>query len=180
VCHKSNCRATRKCSETYLSKPAATSETYVSQALQSVFLVGGFAASNWLFTKLKDSLEPFGLTFCRPDSHVYVLFKLGCLMASLLPNVHRNKAVADGAVSFYLDHFVGVRVSKLSYGIDINSGYDPSNTEHARRSSTAYVALDGHTRIPNCFDVILPKVREKGNFNSTFQSPLSLPEHAGI
>lgn len=39
---------------------------------KSVFLVGGFAASDWLFTKLKDSLEPFGLTFCRPDSHVYV------------------------------------------------------------------------------------------------------------
>lgn len=78
----------------------------------------------------------------------------------LLLGYIRNKAVADGAVSFYLDHFVRARVSKFSYGINCNGNYDASDNEHRKRSSSIYVGLDGQQRIPNCFDVILPKVWE--------------------
>ncbi|TEB37947.1 hypothetical protein FA13DRAFT_1751822 [Coprinellus micaceus] len=45
----------------------------------SIFLVGGFGASDYL------GLRRIGLNVLRPDTHV-------------------NKAVADGAISFYLDH----------------------------------------------------------------------------
>jgi hypothetical protein len=38
--------------------------------LQSVFFVGGFAASDWLFSKVKDKLEELGIDVSRPDSHV--------------------------------------------------------------------------------------------------------------
>jgi len=37
-----------------------------------VFLVGGFAASDWLLAKLKENLTTHGLVVSRPDSHVYV------------------------------------------------------------------------------------------------------------
>jgi len=37
---------------------------------QSVFLVGGFAASEWLFTSLRRYFEPLNIEICRPDSHV--------------------------------------------------------------------------------------------------------------
>ena len=39
----------------------------------SLCFVGGFAASDWLFAKLKEDLTPHGLVIGRPDSHVYVL-----------------------------------------------------------------------------------------------------------
>ncbi|KAF9465198.1 hypothetical protein BDZ94DRAFT_415086 [Collybia nuda] len=133
---------------------AITEQRAISQKrISSIFLVGGFAASDWLFTKLKDSLEPFGLTFCRPDSHV-------------------NKAVADGAISFYLDHFVAARVSKFSYGINCNCTYNFLDKEHSARSSSILIGFDGTQRLPNCFDVILPKnvqVSETKEFRHPYQ-----------
>lgn len=33
-------------------------------------IVGGFAASDWLFSQLKEQLENVGLELCRPDGHL--------------------------------------------------------------------------------------------------------------
>ena len=41
-----------------------------------------------------------------------------------------NKVVSGGAISYYIDHFVQTRVSKLTYGIDGHADYDPSDPEH--------------------------------------------------
>lgn len=38
---------------------------------QTGFLVGGFAASPWLFARLKTALGPLGIQVCRPDHHAY-------------------------------------------------------------------------------------------------------------
>jgi hypothetical protein len=38
--------------------------------IQHVLLVGGFAASDWLFSKLHDLLTPLGLNVVRPENHV--------------------------------------------------------------------------------------------------------------
>ncbi|THH08786.1 hypothetical protein EW145_g2475 [Phellinidium pouzarii] len=53
-------------------------------------------------------------------------------MSPALTDKHSAKAVADGAISFYLDQFVTSRVARLSYGIPIHCDYDPKNTEHIR------------------------------------------------
>ena len=37
---------------------------------QHVVLVGGFAASDWLFTKTYELLTPLGLNIVRPENHV--------------------------------------------------------------------------------------------------------------
>jgi hypothetical protein len=37
---------------------------------QHVVLVGGFAASDWLFTKVYGLLSPLGLNIVRPENHV--------------------------------------------------------------------------------------------------------------
>lgn len=63
----------------------------------AAFLVGGFAASPYLFSSLRELLKEEGLDICRPDNYT-------------------NKAVAEGAVSFFLEHFVTVRVTKMAYG----------------------------------------------------------------
>ncbi|KAG5351000.1 hypothetical protein C0989_008363 [Termitomyces sp. Mn162] len=106
--------------------------------ITSVFLVGGFAASEWLFSQLRTALEPLGLQLCRPDTGV-------------------NKAVAEGAISFYLDHFVAVRIAKYSYGVECTVLYEEHNREHRARSSRLYTSLTGLQRLPGYFDAILRK-----------------------
>ncbi|CAA7260296.1 unnamed protein product [Cyclocybe aegerita] len=120
--------------------------------ITSVFLVGGFAASNWLFNNLKNTFTPRGLDVSRPDSHT-------------------NKAVADGAISFYIDHFVSARVGKLSYGITASIPYNPTDLEHALRDRFTCVDFAGTRRVNGAFDVILPKntkVSETEEFRHSF------------
>ncbi|KAG6918264.1 hypothetical protein DXG01_015638 [Tephrocybe rancida] len=105
----------------------------------SVFLIGGFSASNWLYQTLKASLHASGLELLRPDSHL-------------------NKAVADGAVSYYIDHLVKARVSKYTYGIASYTPYNIANVEHRRRLASVFTDSDGVDNVQHIFSPILPKV----------------------
>jgi hypothetical protein len=67
-----------------------------------------------------------------------------------------NKAVADGAISYYIDHFVQTRVSKLTYGCQGYITYDPGNPEHLKRSTCT--AVSGITSIDRVFLVMLSGV----------------------
>ncbi|KAJ6626671.1 hypothetical protein B0H10DRAFT_1998098 [Mycena sp. CBHHK59/15] len=106
--------------------------------VSSVLLVGGFAASDWLYSELKVAVKSLGLELSRPDSYV-------------------NKAVADGAVSYYLDHYVSARISKHTHGIECVTAYIPDNAEHQARSTKVIDAASGEIRIPNVFSAILAK-----------------------
>ncbi|KAJ7841612.1 hypothetical protein B0H14DRAFT_1043954 [Mycena olivaceomarginata] len=106
--------------------------------ISSVLLVGGFGASDWLYSELKARLKFQGLDVSRPDSHV-------------------NKAVADGAVSFYLDHFVSVRVSKHTYGLECVTAYVSDDAEHRARLKSAVKDAAGDLMIPKMFSPILLK-----------------------
>ncbi|KAK0481095.1 hypothetical protein EDD18DRAFT_1203722 [Armillaria luteobubalina] len=124
-----------------------------TKPVSSVFLVGGFAASDWLFSRLKKHLEPLEIQCSRPDSHV-------------------NKAVSDGALSFYLDHVVAARVSRYDYGISVYTPYDPHDTGHYARRHTTFVDAAGVLSIPGQFTTILPKdtqVSETTEFRHTFR-----------
>uniref|UniRef100_A0A0W0G793 Uncharacterized protein n=1 Tax=Moniliophthora roreri TaxID=221103 RepID=A0A0W0G793_MONRR len=120
--------------------------------ISSVYLVGGFAASEWLFSNLQKLLEQLQLKLSRPDGFV-------------------NKAVADGAVSFYLDHCVSARISRFTYGTECCTAFDPSDPQHQRRSQTIFLQASGRRAIPNVFDIILPKgarVQEETEFRSHY------------
>ncbi|KAE9390767.1 hypothetical protein BT96DRAFT_925681 [Gymnopus androsaceus JB14] len=120
--------------------------------IKAVFLVGGYSASPWLFLNLHDELTPLGLTVSRPDAHL-------------------NKAVADGALSYYLDHFVSVRVPRVTYGTDCATTYDPTNIEHLRRRHLLVTQPTGRQAIPNTFSTILAKgtqVHEEKEFYQEF------------
>ncbi|KAJ7141731.1 hypothetical protein C8R43DRAFT_1071627 [Mycena crocata] len=106
--------------------------------ISSVLLVGGFAASEWLYAELKKRMNLQGLQVSRPDSHV-------------------NKAVADGAVSFYLDRFVSTRISKHTYGIEVSEKYQATNAEHIVRAKYAARNAAGDLMIPKAFSSILTK-----------------------
>jgi len=120
--------------------------------ISHVILVGGFAASDWLFTQVQAKLAPYGLTFFRPDNHV-------------------SKAVADGAVAMYLDHFVRTRVSKVTYGSFASIPFDPSDPEHRQRAANSSVSISGSRCLDGRFDVILPRntqVLETKEFRRTY------------
>ncbi|TFK63664.1 hypothetical protein BDN72DRAFT_847372 [Pluteus cervinus] len=106
--------------------------------IRVVFLVGGFAASDWLFKNVKAAILDMNIQVSRPVSQT-------------------NKAVADGAASFYLDHFVSTRVSKSDYGVACRLSYDRRNREHVSRQGKRFTDLDGEERIEGAFDIILPK-----------------------
>ncbi|KAF8885943.1 hypothetical protein BD779DRAFT_1441940 [Infundibulicybe gibba] len=127
------------------------------EPISHVFLVGGFGASDYLFSKLKQALERLGLDFCRPDTHL-------------------SKAVADGAISFYTDHIVSVRVSKRIYGCKCDITYDPNDMEHVRRVSRRFIGLSGEASLGESFSVILPEneqVSEKKEFRKNYVRRMS-------
>ncbi|KJA20609.1 hypothetical protein HYPSUDRAFT_1090755 [Hypholoma sublateritium FD-334 SS-4] len=98
-----------------LQKEAATHK------ISHVLFVGGFAANTWLFNSVSRILTEKGTSIdvVRPEEHI-------------------AKAVADGSMSFFLDHFVRTRVSKLAYGIAIRVPYNPSDPEHILRAQKIY------------------------------------------
>jgi hypothetical protein len=65
--------------------------------------------------------------------------------------------VADGAVSFYLDRLVSVRVARFDFGTRASTFYDPSTM--SSRQHLIYRGFDGLLMVPNYFDVILKKVK---------------------
>lgn len=70
----------------------------------------------------------------------------------------RNKAVADGAVSFYLDRRVSVRVAKWTYGTNCAAQFCPLMAEHRARLDTVFTDVSGQRFVPNAFKSILAKV----------------------
>ena len=75
-----------------------------------------------------------------------------------MKQIDRNKAVADGAVSFYLDHSVRDRVSRWTYGIEVDLPFWKQDPDHFAREDNAFIGLDGIKRIGGNFSVILAQV----------------------
>ena len=69
-----------------------------------------------------------------------------------------NKAVADGAVSFYIDHLVTSRAAKFTYGVGCSTRYHSTRADHLARKNTVYRDLTGRLVVPGVFGSILHKV----------------------
>ncbi|RXW25677.1 hypothetical protein EST38_g183 [Candolleomyces aberdarensis] len=124
---------------------------------QHVIVVGGFASSDWLFNQIDKALRSRGLNVIRPENYV-------------------NKAVSDGAVSFYLRRQVRSRVSKFAYGPIFSMNYDSENPEHRvhLQRGSVYVSATGRKRIAGSFKVMIPKntkIQEKKEYrlSSTYR-----------
>ncbi|KAJ7170801.1 hypothetical protein C8R43DRAFT_875680 [Mycena crocata] len=125
--------------------------------IKSVWLVGGFAANHWLFSQLQEKLRPYGVAVHRPDSQT-------------------SKAVCDGAVGFYVDHHVSVRMSKAFYGVEFLRTFDPEDGEHVARESTLVELPSGPRLLPDAFDCILKrglKVKESTIFSRKYSTELT-------
>jgi hypothetical protein len=73
--------------------------------------------------------------------------------------MHSAKAVGEGAVSFYLDHYVSSRIAKVSYGVKGSRSYKPNDPEHERRKRHIFARPSGHKMINGAFVTVLEKVR---------------------
>ncbi|KAG1836542.1 hypothetical protein DFJ58DRAFT_669610 [Suillus subalutaceus] len=62
-----------------------------------VSFMGDFAMSDWMFIKLQEYIHSLGIAFSRPDSHC-------------------NKAVADGAVLYYIEQLASSRAIPVRAG----------------------------------------------------------------
>ena len=79
--------------------------------------------------------------------------------------------MSDGAISFYLDHFVRTRVSKVAYGSFCHIAYDPTDPEHRARESKTFMSVSSSRRLGGFFQVVLPKntqVSEEKEFKYQF------------
>ncbi|KAF5372764.1 hypothetical protein D9615_010105 [Tricholomella constricta] len=123
----------------------------------SVFLVGGYAASPWLFNQLQERLAPYSITVSRPDTQT-------------------SKAVADGAIGFYCDHHVSARMSKFMYGVEFLRELDPMNPDHVARKERLCELPSGPKLLPDAFDCILNrgvKVKESTVFTRKYCTELT-------
>ncbi|KAH7884462.1 hypothetical protein F5I97DRAFT_1937901 [Phlebopus sp. FC_14] len=133
-------------------------QVHASQGMiRSVWLVGGFAASPWLFAQLQDRLASMKITVNRPDNQT-------------------SKAVADGALGFYCDHHVSARMSKFMYGVEYLREYDPNDPEHVARKERLCELPSGPRLLPDAFDCILArgvKVKESTVFTRKYCTELT-------
>ncbi|KAM6497429.1 hypothetical protein JOM56_007902 [Amanita muscaria] len=129
--------------------------------VKTILLVGGFARSDYLFSQLSSYFNGGSVSIVRADI------------------THLNKAVADGAASYYLDHYVTARVSKNSYGVKISALSDFTDPEHARRRNTKVMQPDGRYYIPGGFSTILKNgttVNEETEFRKSYSVLLTPAE----
>ena len=98
-----------------------------------------------------------------------------CVAPMPLSRTHHffsNKAVADGAVSSYIDPLVTSRTSRYTYGIECVASYSPSRADHRERQHTRFATPSGTIVLPNAFQSILKKAR--GNYWFMSESTLHL------
>lgn len=70
----------------------------------------------------------------------------------------RSKAVADGAISFYLDGHVSSRVAPITIGAPSGVPYNAFDPDHLRRTSHHRKLPSGKVVITGGFEVVLEKV----------------------
>lgn len=66
--------------------------------------------------------------------------------------------MADGAVSFFIDHLVSCRTARFTYGTECNAIYNEHDPEHVGRRDNAFEGVTGYLEVPHAFESILMKV----------------------
>ncbi|KAK1234386.1 hypothetical protein PQX77_002424 [Marasmius sp. AFHP31] len=103
--------------------------------LPRVFLVGGMAASDYIFNELESRLSPAVKVF-RPFTTL---------------------TTSEGAISYYVDHIVSTRVSRFTYGINCHIDFDPENPQHVLRNMQVIRSDIGKLELHDSFHTILER-----------------------
>ena len=73
-------------------------------------------------------------------------------------SLFRNKAVSEGAVSFFLTKVVRARIARVTYGVTQNVHYKSDNPEHTKRKHKMYHNPSGDPMLPGGYRVFIAKV----------------------
>ena len=74
----------------------------------------------------------------------------------------RSKAVSEGAIGYYLEHFVSSRIAPGTYGTPVAIPFDPFDPEHRQRIDLADLSLSGII-FEDGFSVLVKKVSLQEN-----------------
>ncbi|KAG8955790.1 hypothetical protein FRC03_011053 [Tulasnella sp. 419] len=85
----------------------------------TIFLVGGFAASPWLYSEINRRLKDFNVDVFRADTMT-------------------AKSVANGALCYYLDCRIAITVAPTTYGVYVDPVYSNGNPDHVKRKDFVY------------------------------------------
>ncbi|KAF9806676.1 hypothetical protein IEO21_08594 [Rhodonia placenta] len=110
----------------------------VNAESSTILLVGGFATSPFLRSQLQNHARIKGLRLFCPEGQT-------------------SKAVAEGALLFYLDNMVRARVARHAYGTRYRIYYDARQPDHNKRKKTIVRDLEGKFVVPKAFAMIIPK-----------------------
>lgn len=88
--------------------------------------------------------------------------------------------MADGAVSFFIDHFVSSRAARFTYGTECNALYNEHDPEHLARSDIAFEGVTGYLEVPHAFESILKKVSNPSQVYKIFDRPGTHPKGAEV
>jgi len=127
-----------------------------------VFIAGGFGASPWIFQEIGREIATQGLKLSRPDTHT-------------------SKAVAAGAISYYVDRFVVGRLVRYTYGTPSSISFDPSDPEHRKRAQKRYLGITGELWLDIFTPTLFKGVRTSGTqeFRKKVAGVSMLPPTAG-
>ncbi|KZV77227.1 hypothetical protein PENSPDRAFT_621609 [Peniophora sp. CONT] len=119
-------------------------------------LSGSFASNEYLYHKLKLYVESVcNQTLYRPDANT-------------------NKAAAEGAVAFHIDHHVMTRTAKFTYGFRCPHVYDHNRPDHVQRANKVTISRCGLEMLRDGFQPLLFKqgtrVREEVSFEYPFHA----------
>ncbi|KAF8549070.1 hypothetical protein OG21DRAFT_1515573 [Imleria badia] len=123
--------------------------------ITTAFLVGGLSINDWLWSRLQSYFKEKNINICRPDIHI-------------------NKAVANGAVLSHVDrehHMIASRTTRATYGIIHAVRVQANNEEHVRREKKWERDPTGNRYVPGYFESKLRKgahVREEMEFRESF------------
>ena len=73
----------------------------------------------------------------------------------------RSKAVAAGAIAYYLDHPVVRRIVRYTYGMPGSILYDPSDPEHRKRAYKKHLGMAGEIQL----DIFIPTLLKVTGFH---------------
>ncbi|KAH9839850.1 uncharacterized protein C8Q71DRAFT_465196 [Rhodofomes roseus] len=124
----------------------------IDARLATILLVGGFATSPFLRAELQVHTNGKGVRMFSPEGQT-------------------SKAVAEGALWFYLDRRVRARVARHTYGSSCLNYYQPLRADHLKRRHLAYTDVDGSLVVPSAF-VILARKDTSVTETTEFSFPL--------
>ncbi|KZT66904.1 hypothetical protein DAEQUDRAFT_758451 [Daedalea quercina L-15889] len=128
--------------------------------ISRILLVGGFANSPYLRSRLQDFAESEGIPlFC--------------------PNSQTSKAAAEGSLWYHLDRSVSARIAKYTFGTSGCINFIPFLPDHMKRMEKAFVGIDGDVSLPNAFAPIVSRgtlVTEDQEFRVSMSHNSSSPD----